>query len=210
MGSQSATNGDYAEDVSPPNATTVEESSPILFSAAQARVITAALDLFARHGVGGTSLQMIADEIGVTKAAVYHQYKTKDEIILAVAESELRRLAAVIDVAENESSPKRARDSLIAGIVDLAIERGRRASSILSDPVIAGFFADHDEFRNVMHRLRHILVGDDTAPQARVRTAMLIAAISGAVMHPFVADLDDDVVRVELLRLARRFLSLPG
>jgi AcrR family transcriptional regulator len=196
--------------MNPPSVATVEESSPTLFSAAQARIITAALGLFARHGVGGTSLQMIADEIGVTKAAVYHQYKTKDEIVLAAAESELGRLDAVIDVAENESSPKRARDSLIAGIVDLAIERGRRAGTILSDPVIVGFFADHEQFRHVMHRLRHILVGDDTAPEARVRTAMLIAAISGAVMHPFVADLDADVVRAELLRLARRFLSLPA
>jgi AcrR family transcriptional regulator len=152
---------------------------------------------------------MIADEIGVTKAAVYHQYKSKDEIILAAAESELRRLEAVIDVAESESSPKRARDSLLAGIVNLAVDRGRTTSTILSDPVIVGFFADHDEFRDVMHRLRHILIGDDTAPEARVRTAMLIAAISGAVMHPFVADLDDEMVRTELLRLARRFLSLP-
>jgi AcrR family transcriptional regulator len=196
--------------VSPSSVATVAESNPIPLSAAQARVITAALDLFARHGVGGTSLQMIADEIGVTKAAVYHQYKSKDEIVLAAAESELRRLEAVIDVAESESSPKRARDSLIAGIVDLAIDRGRSAGTILSDPVIVGFFADHDEFRDVMYRLRHILVGDDTAPQARVRTAMLIAAISGAVMHPFVADLDDDLVRAELLRLARRFLALPA
>jgi AcrR family transcriptional regulator len=45
-------------------------------SAAQTRVIAAALELFSRNGVGGTSLQMIADEIGVTKAAIYYQYKT--------------------------------------------------------------------------------------------------------------------------------------
>ena len=152
---------------------------------------------------------MIADEIGVTKAAVYHQYKTKDQIVLAAAESELRRLEVIIEAAEGESSAKRARDSLIAGIVDLAIDRGRTASTILSDPVIVGFFADHGKFRDVMHRLRHILVGDDTAPEARVRTAMLIAAISGAVMHPFVADLDDELVRAELLRLAVA-LSLPA
>ena len=75
--------------------------------------------------------------------------------------------------------------------------------------MIVGFFADHDTFRDVMHRLRQILVGDDSGPEARVRTVMLIAAISGAVMHPFVADLDDELVRTELLRLARRFLSLP-
>jgi AcrR family transcriptional regulator len=36
-------------------------------TAAQSRIITAALDLFARHGVGGTSLQMISDDIGGRK-----------------------------------------------------------------------------------------------------------------------------------------------
>jgi hypothetical protein len=28
-------------------------------------------------------------------------------------------------------------------------------------------------------------------------------------MHPIVADLDDDALRAQLLRLARRFLDLP-
>ena len=39
---------------------------------------------------------------------------------------------------------------------------------------------------------------------------MLIAAISGAVLHPFTAELDDEVLREQLLRLARRFLSEPA
>ena len=54
---------------------------------AQRRTIDVALELFADHGVGGTSLQMIADALGVTKAAVYHQFRTKDEIVLAVPRS---------------------------------------------------------------------------------------------------------------------------
>lgn len=179
-------------------------------TAAQARIIAAALDLFAKHGVGGTSLQMIADEIGVTKAAVYHQYKTKDEIVLVAAGTELARLRMVIDAAEAEPSRKRARDALVKGIVDLAVDRRRIVSTILSDPVIVGFFAEHRTFRDVMHRLRRLLIGDDSGPEARVRTAMLLAAISGAVIHPFVVDLDDESLRGELLRLARRFLGLPG
>jgi AcrR family transcriptional regulator len=199
----------YARRVSPSDVAAVRDAGPVAPSAAQARIIAAALDLFARHGVGGTSLQMIADEIGVTKAAVYHQYKTKDEIVLAAAEAELARLAAVIDAAEAEPSRTRARGALIAGIVDLAVDRRRTTSTILSDPVIVGFFTDHAVFRDVMLRLRRLLIGDDGGPEARVRTAMLIAAISGAVMHPFVVDLDDDMLRAELLRLARRFLG-PG
>jgi AcrR family transcriptional regulator len=173
-------------------------------------VIAAALELFARHGVGGTSLQMIADELGVTKAAVYHQYRTKDEIVLAAADAELARFEAIIDAADAETSARKARDVLVTGFVDMAIDNRRTMGSILNDPVIVSFFADHDEFRDVMHRLRRLLFGDDVGPEARVRTAMLIAAISGAAMHPFVVDLHDDELRGELLRLARRFLGLPS
>jgi AcrR family transcriptional regulator len=176
-------------------------------TAAQGRIITAALELFSQHGVGGTSLQMIADEIGVTKAAVYHQYNTKDEIARAAAEAELARLEQVIATAEAELSRKRAREAAIAGIVDLAVERRRIVSTILSDPVIVGLFDDHQAFRDVMQRLRRLLMGDDAGPDAAVRTAILIAAVSGAVMHPFVMRLDDDTLRAELVRLARRLLG---
>ena len=70
--------------------------------------------LFAEHGISGTSLQMIADAIGVTKAAVYHQYNTKDEIVLAVAEVVLAGLEAAVTAAEAERSRSRAREVLIA------------------------------------------------------------------------------------------------
>jgi len=178
-------------------------------SAAQARIITAALDLFAEHGVGGTSLGMIANALGVTKAAVFHQFKTKDEIIVAAAEAELAALEAVLDAADAEPSRERAREVLIARIVDLAVERRRTASTILSDPVIVSFFAAHEPFRRVMHRLSRLLMGDNAGPEARVSTAVLSAAISGAVIHPLVVDLDDDTLRAELLHLARRLFDLP-
>lgn len=183
--------------------------SSAVLSAPQARIVDAALELFAAHGVGGTSLQMIADAIGVTKAAVYHQFQAKDEIVLAAAEAELARLDTVVAAAEAEPSRRRARDSLVTGIVGLAVDRRRQFSTILSDPVVVASFADHDAYRGVLHRLSRLLMGDDAGPGARVRTAMLIAAISGAVMHPFVVDLDDEVLRTQLLRLARRFLGLP-
>src|SRR5262245_54493668 len=100
-------------------------------SAAQQRIVDAAMELFAQHGVGGTSLQMIADAIGVTKAAVYHQFKTKDEIVLAAAEAELANLDGAITAAEAEPDRDRARDVLVDRIVDLAVERRRMESTLL-------------------------------------------------------------------------------
>src|SRR5690349_24322858 len=95
---------------------------------ARERLLTAALDLFADHGVSGTSLQMIADALGVTKAAVYHQFPSKDEIVLAVAEHELARLEVALEAAEAESSQRRAREVLLSQVIDMAIERRSMAS----------------------------------------------------------------------------------
>jgi AcrR family transcriptional regulator len=181
----------------------------VAYNTAQRRIVNAARELFSEHGVGGTSLQMIADAIGVSKAAVYHQFKTKDEIVLAVAEAELANLEAAIEAAEAEPDRTRARDILVTRIVDLAVARRHMESTLVGDPVIVRFFAQHEPYRKVMGRLYRLLMGDDAGPDARVPAAMLTAAIGGAVMHPIVAELDDDTLRSQLLRLARRFLDLP-
>ena len=188
----------------------VEPPGTVPRTPAKARIVSAAAGLFAEHGVGGTSLQMIADAIGVTKAAVYHQFKTKDQIVVAAAEDELARVIAAMDAAEAEPDPARARDVLLTRIVDLAVERRRMESTLVGDPVLNRFFAHYQPFHRVMDRLYRMLTGEDAKPEGRMRAAMLTAAIGGAVMHPLVADLDDDTLRSQLLYLARRFLDLPG
>ena len=44
-------------------------------------------------------------------------------------------------------------------------------------------------------------------PGTASRAAMIASAIGGAVTHPLVADLDDDTLRSELVRLSRAFLE---
>src|SRR5262245_28205495 len=151
---------------------------------AQARVIQAALELFAEHGVSGTSLQMIADAIGVTKAAVYHQYNTKDGIVLAVAQVVLQRLEAAVTAAEAIRSRPRAREALIAEMVELAVEQRRWASILQQDPVMLRFLQEHAPFRRVMERLNRLLMGGESDARARVLAATLAAAVAGTVIHP--------------------------
>jgi AcrR family transcriptional regulator len=177
--------------------------------AARERIVAAALDLFAEHGVGGTSLQMIADAVGVTKAAVYHQFPSKQEIVVAAAETELALVEAIVEAAEAETGAENARAVLVSRIIDLAVARRRMESTLLGDPVIIRFFSQHPPFRKVMDRLYRILMGEDAGPDARVPAAMLTAAIGGAVMHPLVVDLDDQTLRIQLRHLARRFLDMP-
>ena len=177
-------------------------------SAAQARVISAALDLFGRHGVSGTSLQMIADAIGVTKAAVYHQFKTKEEIVIAVLEDDLGELESALDVAETEDVGPRAREVLLDLVIDRVVHRRRIVSALQHDPVIVRLLAKHEPFLLLMDRLFAILTGGDTGAAARVRGAMISAAIGGVVTHPLVVDLDDETLRSEMRRFARQIFTV--
>jgi AcrR family transcriptional regulator len=178
-------------------------------SAAKTRILTAALALFAEHGVSGTSLQMIADAIGVTKAAVYHQFQTKDEIVIAVSEMELARLESALEDAEAQDSSVRAREVLLTRVIDMAVERRHLVSVLQYDPVIIRLLAEHEPFQRLINRMYGVLLGGNAGAEARVPAAMLSAAIGGSVMHPLVADLDDDTLRSELLHLTRRILDLP-
>jgi AcrR family transcriptional regulator len=191
-----------------PNAT-AERLAAVHYSAAQLRIITATLPLFAEHGVSGTSLQMIADALGVTKAAVYHQFNTKDEIVLAVATSELVRLEVALEAAEAEASQLEARQVLLSQVVDMAVERRHLASALQGDPVMIRLLASHPPFQELMERLYVLLLGEEPTPQTLTRAAMVSAAIGGAVAHPLVADLDDETLRAQLLELARTMVDLP-
>jgi AcrR family transcriptional regulator len=180
------------------------------YSAAQMRIVTAALEVFARHGVGGTSLQMLADEVGVTKAAVYHQFKTKEAIVVAAVDVELGRLEPALESAEAADAGADALDSLLSKVVDLAVGRRRMVGNILYDPVIVRLLAEHAPFQQFMGRLFAALLGGRTGPDARLRVAMTASAIGGGVTHPLVADLDDTTLKAGMLELAERFLDLEG
>jgi AcrR family transcriptional regulator len=181
----------------------------IVRTAAQTRVLDAAFKLIAQHGVSGTSLQMIADAVGVTKAAVYRQFKSKDDIVIALTERELGGLEPALAAAEAQKSASRAREVLLDRVIDIAVARRHMMSVLQFDPVVVRLLAEHEPFAQFVSRLYAVLLGD-TDPVARVPAAMLSGAISAGVMHPLVANLDDDTLRADLLRTTRRLLNLPA
>ena len=176
-------------------------------SAARTRVLDAALALFAERGVSGTSLQMIADAVGITKAAVYHQFRTKEQIVLAVTERELGRLGPALEEAEAHGDGSQARDALLVHVIDMAVRDRRLVRTLQFDPVVVRLLAEHEPFQRFMDRLYRVLLreGEDGALEG----AMLSGAISSGVMHPLVGDIDDDTLRTKLTNMTRRLLGLP-
>jgi AcrR family transcriptional regulator len=56
------------------------------------RIQDVALRLFNERGYEATSLREIADEIGVTKAALYYHFRTKEEIVTSLIDDRITKL----------------------------------------------------------------------------------------------------------------------
>ena len=85
------------------------------------RLIDVAVDLFTRHSFAGTSLQMIADEMGFTKAAIYYHFRTREELLDAVVEPIFEQLSEVIAEAERQRGANARAEYMLRGYAELAV-----------------------------------------------------------------------------------------
>ncbi len=86
-------------------------------------VRTAAVELFARDGFANTSVQQIVDAAGVTKGAMYHYFRSKDDLLFGIYEHLLtlqgERLAAI--VATRDSTAQKLRSACV-DVIETSIE----------------------------------------------------------------------------------------
>jgi len=70
----------------------------------RSRIQDVALELFTEHGYEATSLREIAERLGVTKAALYYHFKTKEDIVASFMEDRVAALEEI--VAWGRTQPK--------------------------------------------------------------------------------------------------------
>jgi AcrR family transcriptional regulator len=66
------------------------------------RIQDVALELFAEHGYEKTSLREIAEHLGVTKAALYYHFRTKEDLLVSIFEDLNRPVTELIEWAEQQ------------------------------------------------------------------------------------------------------------
>jgi AcrR family transcriptional regulator len=80
----------------------------------------AALGCFARLGYDGTRVRHIADEAGVSEAALYRHWKSKEELAASVFADGMRGYAAELaEAAEGDGPPRERLAAVIGRMLDL-------------------------------------------------------------------------------------------
>ena len=172
----------------------------------RARILEAAVRLFSENGVSGTSLQMIADELRVTKAAVYHQFASKDDIVLAVAQPAVDGLMSAADHAQQQSTPKARFDAALEGLVAVVIQQ-RASAVVVRDPVAARLLEAHPQYRIALDRIQGFLIGSDPTDEARVALALLGGSLFVSGTDPALVAVDGERLRVILQKAGRTLLQ---
>ncbi|MFG1922416.1 TetR/AcrR family transcriptional regulator [Cryptosporangium sp. NPDC048952] len=171
------------------------------------RVIDAALAQFAEFGVEGTSLQMIADAMGVTKAAVYYHFKTKDEIVLAVVSPALGQLREILDHTEAQRAQSARTRTFLAGFVRLVVGHRELLTLLYDDVAVIRTLRRHlPDFADYEHRIPRAIVGADADAGQRVAAAVALTGIVAAAGSPEFGTLRDDELEGHLLDAGLRLI----
>src|SRR3954451_8639813 len=77
-------------------------------------ILSRSAALFAAHGYTGTSITMIAEACGVSKALMYHYYNSKDAVLFDLLSDHLQHLVTVVESASRSSNDGKEKLSAIA------------------------------------------------------------------------------------------------
>jgi AcrR family transcriptional regulator len=171
------------------------------------RFIDVAVRLFTQHSFAGTSLQMIADEVGVTKAAVYHHFRTREDLLAAVIEPLLAQLRTIVEEAEAQRSTSARAEHLLTGFTRLAVRNRELMSVLAADPGTIDLLRSQHDVGALIDRQVKLLADVTPGTAGMVNAAVVMAGIAGAA-GPKLIDLDEEELTEHLIQAGRRTLGL--
>lgn len=171
------------------------------------RVLDVAAELFARHSYAGTSLQMIADELGFTKGAIYHHFRTREELLRALMEPMWTQLQDVLDAADDHRSVHSRAEHVLAGYATMAAANRRLVAMLSGDPGVHEMIRGNPQWSAVIERQIAVLAAVDPGLGGRVKAAVVMSGIAAAA-GPRVVEGDADTLRDHLIEAGRRTLGL--
>ena len=87
-------------------------------------LLAVAVTVFNERGYDGTSIQQLADRLGITKSAIYHHVSGKQELLAAALNRALNALEVVAERVRGSERPAVERlESLVRGSVQALVEQ---------------------------------------------------------------------------------------
>lgn len=165
------------------------------------RIHDVALELFLQRGFSHTTLQDIADELGLTRAALYYHHRSKDDLIASLVQPAKDAVDAFLQEARG-TEPTRA---LLEGFFDLNYHHRRVFLALTRDPTGLGSVDAEGWVTELAAQAQRLLAGDDASPDGRIRAVVAINGLSRCAT--VLTDIPYDELRRRSVDLALRIVE---
>ncbi|HEX3784954.1 MAG TPA: helix-turn-helix domain-containing protein [Pseudonocardiaceae bacterium] len=142
------------------------------------KIQAVALELFAEQGYEKTSLREIAERLGVTKAALYYHFRTKEDIVGSLFDDYLTHIDEIVDWAGGQELTLEIRREIVRRYAAVLARSGSSIMQFVQGNQSA--VRDLKDSGKLMDRFRVLgrLLVNPTAPlRAQIRCNMAMAML---------------------------------
>jgi AcrR family transcriptional regulator len=164
-----------------------EQLNQRMREASRARILKAALKLFAAHGYAGTSIRMIARSARMSVGLLYNYYPTKADLLGAIFEQSMRDVEASFASADAARTPTERIERLVRSAfetVDTNRDFWRLSYGVRMQPAVVADLGKrlHAWTKTIQSTLvRYVRAAGSRRPE--VDAALLFALIDGVSQH---------------------------
>jgi AcrR family transcriptional regulator len=172
----------------------------------RSRLRELALQLFAEQGYEKTSLREIAERLGVTKAALYYYFKSKEDIVRSLVEDYVAELDHLIDWARRQPRTAQTRAEIVTRYLDIVANGTEVFRMLAQNQAAVASLASAKErgelFRERMDALIELLTEPEATLREQVRAAACLTGVSHCCMMYQHRAADPAELRAALLEVA--------
>ncbi|GAA1416247.1 TetR family transcriptional regulator [Catellatospora coxensis] len=141
-----------------------------------------AATLFAERGYRATSMQEIADRVGITKAALYYHFAAKEDLLRELTAPVLDELEQALSAVETADDPETVRWRAIEAFLDVHLRHRDTLLMLVRDMTLLVQEPVADRFKAAIALTNTLVSGPRPGLAERVRAAQVVAGLADPVV----------------------------
>ncbi|WP_082456726.1 MULTISPECIES: TetR/AcrR family transcriptional regulator [Frankia] len=146
----------------------------------RSRILAAAMSLFSEQGYAGTSVRDISERLGVTKAALYYHFPSKESILDALLEPFVSELGRLVDLVRQ--SPPPPPRIIIERFVEALAGPGGVLLVFADDPSVIHRKIGKSDILSLQQALVHGLAGPAPTHLGLLRAYCAVGSLRGGII----------------------------
>jgi AcrR family transcriptional regulator len=177
----------------------------------KAEIRKVAIELFTERGYEATSLREIAERLGITKAALYYHFSSKESIVRAIFDAHLDALEELVTWAREQPPGPDLRVQAVDRMVELGLGGGMAAMKFaMANQHVVRELHQHQGRENAFHRMTElfdILTGPDASVEEALRVRSALLSVNMVLMAARGLEATDAELAAAAQSIARQLIA---